>query len=172
MDEKKNEKTDEKKKRMSTAEYVQQLALPLADELGLKLWDVVFLKEGADWFLRLFIDKDGGVGIEDCVNLTKALNPILDELDPIPQEYTLEVSSCGINRKLTKLRHFEAFLEHPVLVKLIRPMEDGKRELEGILIEVYENGDFEIAVTEETTARFTKKECSSVQLIDEELFEE
>lgn len=136
-------------------------------ELGLIIWDVTFTKEGADWYLRIFIDKEGGVGIDDCVDLTRAINPVLDSEDPIPQEYTLEVSSPGINRKLTRPEHFEAFLEAPVRVKLIRPLENGVRELEGILIDVAENGDFEVITEEDTTVTFTRKECASVNLIED-----
>ena len=143
------------------------LAEPLAKELGLIIWDVTFTKEGADWYLRIFIDKEGGVGIDDCVDLTRAINPVLDSEDPIPQEYTLEVSSPGINRKLTRPEHFEAFLEAPVRVKLIRPLENGVRELEGILIDVAENGDFEVITEEDTTVTFTRKECASVNLIED-----
>lgn len=72
---------------------MRALAQPLAAELGLTLWDVTFTKEGADWYLRIFIDKPGGVSIDDCVDMTHALSPVLDREDPIPQEYTLEVSS-------------------------------------------------------------------------------
>lgn len=158
---------EERKKRGSTTEIVRALAQPLAAELGLTLWDVTFTKEGADWYLRIFIDKPGGVSIDDCVDMTHALNPVLDREDPIPQEYTLEVSSPGINRKLTRPEHFEAFLEAPVRVKLIRPLENGVRELEGILIDVQENGDFEIITDEETTVTFTKKECAAVHLIED-----
>ena len=158
---------EEKKKRGSTTDVVRALAAPLAAVLGLTLWDVTFTKEGADWYLRIFIDKPGGVSIDDCVDMTHAVNPVLDSEDPIPQEYTLEVSSPGINRKLTRPEHFEAFLEAPVHVKLIRPLENGVRELEGILIDVLENGDFEIITDEETTVTFTKKECAAVHLIED-----
>lgn len=158
---------EEKKKRGSTTDVVRALAAPLAAELGLTLWDVTFTKEGADWYLRIFIDKPGGVSIDDCVDMTHAVNPVLDSEDPIPQEYTLEVSSPGINRKLTRPEHFEAFLEAPVHVKLIRPLENGVRELEGILIDVLENGDFKIITDEETTVTFTKKECAAVHLIED-----
>lgn len=155
------------KKKGSTTEIVRALAEPLAKELGLIIWDITFTKEGADWYLRIFIDKEGGVGIDDCVDLTRAINPVLDSEDPIPQEYTLEVSSPGINRKLTRPEHFEAFLEAPVRVKLIRPLENGVRELEGILIDVAENGDFEVITEEDTTVTFTRKECASVNLIED-----
>lgn len=157
----------ERKKGVSIADYVKELADPIAKECGVTIWDTQFVKEGADWFLRVFIDKDGGINIDDCVNVTRPLNLLLDEKDPISQEYTLEVSSCGINRKLTKKEHFQAYLEKPVLVKLIRPTEDGRREIEGILIDVLENGDFEVIIEENLTATFTKKECVSVNIIDE-----
>ena len=104
----------ETKKKGGVAERVREMAEPLARELGLSIWDVQFLKEGADWFLRIFIDKEDGVGIDDCVDMTHAIDPVLDREDPIPQEYTLEVSSPGINRKLVKPEHFAAFLGAPV----------------------------------------------------------
>ena len=151
----------------NTVKTVWELAEPVAKELGLRLWDVRFLKEGSQWYLRIFIDKPEGVNIDDCVNMTHAINPVLDQEDPISQEYMLEVSSPGINRKLTRQEHFEAFLEAPVHVKLIRPLENGVRELEGILIDVMENGDFEVIIEEDTTVTFTRKECSSVTLIEE-----
>ena len=157
----------EKKKGINNAEYVRNIAQPICDELGLKLWDVNFVKEGTMWYLRLFIDKEGGINIDDCVSVNNAINPILDDEDPISQEYTLEVSSCGLNRKLTKKEHFEDFLENPIKIKLIRPLEDGRREVEGILMDVFENGDFEVVFEDESTAVFTKKECSSVNLIDD-----
>ena len=90
------------KKKGGVAQRVWDMALPLAQELGLSLWDVQFVKEGADWFLRIFIDKEGGVSIDDCVDMTHAIDPVLDREDPIPQEYLLEVSSPGLERKLTR----------------------------------------------------------------------
>ena len=157
-----------KAKKKTTVEIVTELALPIAEKLGLDLWDVNYEKEGTEWYLRIFIDKVSGVDINDCVDMTHEINPILDEVDPIKGEYTLEVSSPGINRKLTKKEHFEKFLEAPVRVKLVRPLEDGRREIEGILIDVFDNGDFEVIIEEDTTVTFTKKECSSVILLDDD----
>ena len=157
-----------KAKKKTTVEIVTELALPIAEKLGLDLWDVNYVKEGTEWYLRIFIDKVSGVDINDCVDVTHEINPILDEVDPIKGEYTLEVSSPGINRKLTKKEHFEKFLEAPVRVKLVRPLEDGRREIEGILIDVFDNGDFEVIIEEDTTVTFTKKECSSVILLDDD----
>ena len=157
-----------KVKKKTTVEIVTELALPIAEKLGLDLWDVNYVKEGTEWYLRIFIDKASGVDINDCVDMTHEINPILDEVDPIKGEYTLEVSSPGINRKLTKKEHFDKFLEAPVRVKLARPLEDGRREIEGILIDVFDNGDFEVIIEEDTTVTFTKKECSSVILLDDD----
>lgn len=156
------------KKKGNVAQRVWEMAEPLAEGLGLSLWDVQFLKEGADWFLRIFIDKEEGVGIEDCVDMTHAINPILDKEDPIPQEYILEVSSPGLNRRLTKPQHFEAFLGAPVRVKLLRPLEDGTKLLEGELLRAEENGEFELKLGEDTSAVFQKKECAFVQLLEED----
>ncbi len=163
MDKEKNKPV---KKKGNTAGLVWDIAKPFADELGLILWDVAYVKEGADWYLRVFIDKEGGIHIDDCVNMTHKLNPVLDKEDPIGGEYILEVSSPGINRKLVKKEHFDAFIDTPVAVKLIRPAENGKREFEGVLISVQDSGDFDLMIDEETYVTFTKKECVSVTVID------
>lgn len=155
------------KKKGRTAETVFGICEPLAEALGLRIWDVIYKKEGADWLLRVFIDKDDGIGIDDCVNMTQALNPELDRLDPIPQEYTLEVSSPGINRRLTRPMHFKQYIGCPVTVRLIRALEDGRKELSGILLEACDGGDFTIQMDEEQTATFEKKECAYVMLADD-----
>lgn len=155
------------KKKLSTAERVRQLAEPLADELGLSIWDVQFVKEGAEWYLRVLIDKDGGVTIDDCVDMTHALDPVLDEEDPISQEYMLEVSSPGLERKLTRPEHFAASIGMPVRARLIRPLEDGTRTLEGILLRWEDSGQFELELDEETSVTLERKECSSVNIIEE-----
>ena len=116
----------------NTVNTVWQLAEPYAKELGLELWDVRFEKEGADWFLRIFIDKEGGVSIDDCVDMSHAIDKPLDEADPIEQSYCLEVCSPGVERELKRDEHFLKFIGSPVMVKLIRPLEN-KREYNGIL---------------------------------------
>ena len=157
-----------KKKKGSTVEIVWEMAQPIADRLGLSIWDVNYVKEGADWFLRIFIDKEEGISIDDCVDMTHEINPLLDKEDPIPQEYTLEVSSPGLNRKLTRPEHLQQLLEAPVKVRLIRPLENGKRELEGILIDADDSGNFEIIIEEDVTVSINKKECSWVILLDDD----
>ena len=119
---------DSKKK--STAERVWDMAEPLARELGLSIWDVQFGKEGADWYLRVFIDKEGGVSIDDCEAVSRPVSDLLDEADPIEGSYTLEVSSAGADRALKKPEHFEKFRGEEVEVKLYRPRE-GRKEFVG-----------------------------------------
>ena len=157
------------KKKGNVAQRVWELAEPLAKELGLSLWDVQFVKEGADWFLRVFIDKEEGVSIDDCVDMTHALSPVLDKEDPISQEYLLEVSSPGLERKLTRPEHFAAYEGRPVRARLIRPLETGERELCGVLLGVDEEGRLELQLDEDTSVTLEKKECSSVHSVDEDL---
>ena len=114
----------------NTVGAVRAIAEPIAQSLGLSIWDVRFLKEGATWYLRIFIDKPGGVSIDDCVDLTHAINGPLDEADPIEQAYCLEVSSPGVERELTRDEHFAAYLDAPVKVRTIRPV-DGVRDFAG-----------------------------------------
>lgn len=148
------------------AARVRELCEPLARELGLAVWDVQYQKEGAEWVLRIYIDKEGGVGIEDCVNMSRAIDPVLDAEDPVPQEYVLEVSSPGLNRKLTRPEHFEAYMGEPVRARLIRPLEDGKKELEGLLIG-YKEGQMELQLDEESSATLEKKELAWVCALDD-----
>ena len=141
----------EKKPKSGVAAKVRQLAEPLAQELGLHLWDVQYAKEGAEWVLKIIIDKDSGVGIDDCVNMTHAVTPVLDTEDPVPQEYVLEVSSPGLDRKLTRLEHFAAYLGELVRARLME----------------YDGTQLEIQLDEETSVTLEKKELAWVSAIDE-----
>ena len=85
-----------------TVERAEQIARPVLEQLKLTLWDVRFEKEGSVWYLRYFLDKEGGVTIDDCEAFSRAVDPLLDEADPIEQSYTLEVSSPGVERELTR----------------------------------------------------------------------
>ena len=148
----------------NTVSLVWEMAEPLAQELGLEIWDVRFLKEGADWYLRIFIDKEGGVSIDDCVDMTHAINKPLDESDPIEQAYFLEVSSPGVERDLIRDEHFTAYVGEKIKVKMIRPVE-GKREFSGIL-EDYNDGNITIRMSDESGFTFTKKEASWIKADD------
>ena len=148
----------------NTVNTVWEIAEPIAQSLGLEIWDVRFEKEGANFYLKIFIDKDGGVGIDDCVNMSHALDKPLDEADPIEQSYCLEVSSPGLERDLKRDAHFEKSLGEKIMVKLIRPV-DGQREFKGTL-ESYDNGNFELLLEDGTKLMINKKETSYVKLDD------
>ena len=148
----------------NTVNTVWEIAEPIAQSLGLEIWDVRFEKEGADWFLRVFIDKEGGVSIDDCVDMSHAIDKPLDEADPIEQSYCLEVSSPGLERDLKRDAHFEKSLGEKIMVKLIRPV-DGQREFKGTL-ESYDNGNFELLLEDGTKLMINKKETSYVKLDD------
>lgn len=160
-----------KKRSGGTVQIVTALAEPVARQLGLSLWDVRFVKEGAGWFLRILIDKPGGVGIDDCEKMSRALNPLLDQADPIEQSYCLEVCSPGIGRELTRPEHFQRFTGARVRVKLIRPGQDGRRELTGTLLSC-EDSVIRLRAGEEELIAIPKKDTSSVRLLDDELVEE
>ena len=151
-------------KKIGTAERVSEIAAPIAKELGLEIWDIRYLKEGSDWYLRVFIDKAGGVGINDCVEMSHALDKPLDEGDFIPNAYILEVSSPGIERELSKKEHFEKMIGERIKLKLIRPVE-GKREFSGVL-EGYENGEIAFTTDSAQSMKVNKKETAFVRLDD------
>ncbi|MBQ7542314.1 MAG: ribosome maturation factor RimP [Clostridia bacterium] len=148
----------------STVAAVQGLAQRIADELGLSIWDVTFTKEGATYYLRIFIDKAGGVGIEDCESFSRAIDAPLDELDPIEQGYCLEVCSPGVERSLTKPAHFTACLGQRVMVRMIRPI-DGVRDFKGVL-EDYDDGRITVRFDSGDGLTFTKKEAGFIKLDD------
>ena len=116
----------------NTAEKVRELILPTVEALGVKLWDVRFVKEGASWYLRVFIDKEGGISIDDCTDVSHAIDPILDEADPIAVSYYLEVCSPGLNRELKGKDQFLAFLGCEVSLTLYKA-ENGTKNVKGIL---------------------------------------
>ena len=152
------------KGRNGAAAKVWDIAEPIANELGLKLWDVRFLKEGAEWYLRVFIDKDGGVSIDDCVDMSHALDKPLDEHDPIDRSYCLEVSSPGVERELSLDEHFEVCLGKSIKVKLIRPV-DNQREFVGTL-ESFDGSDFVLRLDDEKAMVINKKETANIKLND------
>ena len=111
---------------------VWDAAAPIAERFGCSIYAVEYAKEGQNYFLRVFIDKDGGVGTDDCEAVSRALDPVLDELDPIENAYFLEISSPGLDRKLSRPEHFEAAVGKSVDIKLFSPI-DGSKEITGIL---------------------------------------
>ena len=141
---------------------VWNLARPLAEAQGVELWDVEYVKEAGQWFLRVYLDKDGGVGINDCEAFSRALDPILDEKDPIPDSYVFEVGSPGIERALKRPSDFERFMGSPVTVKLYSP-KNGKKEFIGTL-SGYADGQLTVTAPDGTQNTFDKKEYAGVRL--------
>lgn len=150
-----------KKNGGKTTEIVYGLVKPIADELGLTIWDVRFEKEGSTWILLIVIDKEGGVSINDCEALSRPLDKKLDEVDPIEQSYCLEVSSAGPERELTQDWHFEKCAGEEVVVRLIRPY-NGEREFRGVLSGL-ENGAVTIRTGEESYT-FLRNDTAFVRL--------
>ena len=142
-------------------EVVTALAAPIVQAQGCRLWDVEYVKEAGTWYLRVFIDKDGGVSIDDCEAVSRPLSNALDEADPIEGSYTLEVGSAGIDRVLRRPEHFEAYLGSEVEVRLYRARE-GRKELVGKLLS-YENGGVTLELDGAPVA-LEKKEIAQVRL--------
>lgn len=139
------------------ADVAAALAAPVVEANGCTLWDVEYVREAGEWFLRLYIDKEGGVSIEDCEAVSRRVSDLLDEADPIPGSYTFEVSSAGLERALKKPEHFAACMGQAVDVKLYRPL-DGRKEFTGTL-ENYDGGA--VTVSGRT---FEKKDVAQVRL--------
>ncbi len=114
------------------ADKVFALSRPVVEAQGCSLWDVEYVREGGRRVLRLYIDREGGVSTEHCEAVSRALDPLLDEVDPIPDAYVLEVSSCGLERPLKRPSDFQAFMGAKIVVKLYAP-RDGRREFAGVL---------------------------------------
>lgn len=120
----------------------EEIAKPIVEANGCSLWDVEYVKEAGSWYLRVYIDKDGGVSIDDCEAISKGIDPVLDELDFIPNSYIFEVCSAGADRILKKPENFKMFLGYPVDVFLYKPV-DGSKSYTGILTS---HSDFETTV--------------------------
>ncbi len=146
---------------MKITEKVTQMALPIVEAHGCTLWDVEYVREGSEYFLRLYLDKEGGVDINDCEAISRAMDPILDEEDPIPESYHFEVCSAGLERPLKRPSDFERFMGEPIMVKLYRP-RNGLKEIPGIL-RGYENGCVTVEAGKETIT-FQKSEVALVRL--------
>lgn len=146
-----------------TTDRVFELAEPVAKELGLSIWDVRFVKEGASWYLRIFIDKPDGIGIEDCEAMSRAIDPLLDEADFISQSYYLEVSSPGLGRELSRPEHFQRYMGEEIRIRLIRA-KDGRKEWTGRLLGY--DGSV-LLESDGTEIRFEKADISRVNLLDD-----
>lgn len=149
----------------NTAAIAEELAQPILQEMGLLLWDVVYEKEGSGWYLRYYVDKEGGIDINDCEAFSRAVEKALDLADPIDGSYTLEVSSPGIERALTRDWHFEALMGSRLLVRLIRPVE-GVRDFVGTLTD-YADGVLTLLLDEETEMNVERGETAFIRLYND-----
>ncbi len=152
--------------KQNTVSRVWEIAEPIASELGLGLWDVRYVKEGANYYLRIFIDKDGGVDINDCEKMSRAIDKPLDDADPIQDAYTLEVCSPGLERELIRKEHFTRFIGADIMVKMIRPIEGIGKEFKGVLTAFC---DGEVTITDhsgENEITISQKDAAWIKLDD------
>ena len=146
---------------MKITDQVRLLAEPVVAEKNCELWDVEYVREGSCWFLRIYIDKEGGVDITDCEAISRAMDPILDEADPIATSYIFEVCSAGLERALKRPSDFEWFMGSNITVKLYRP-RNGLKEIPCVL-RGYEDGKVTVEAGKETIT-FEKSEVALVRL--------
>ena len=143
------------------AKRVWDLAQPVVEGLGCELWDVEYCKEAGRWFLRLYLDKEGGVSIDDCEAVSRAMDEILDREDPVPESYVFEVSSAGAERELKRPGDFERFIGEQVEVKHYQPIDGAKSHVG--LLRGYDNGDVTVEVNGAERV-FKKAQVAQVRL--------
>lgn len=143
-------------------DVVAQLATPVVEQAGCSLWDVEYVKEAGEWFLRVYIDKEGGISIDDCEAVSRPLSDLLDEADPIESSYVFEVGSAGLERQLKRPSDFARFMGSPVLVKTYQN-RDGRKEFAGKLAG-YEDGAVLLDMGGAEPVRFEKNEVALVRL--------
>lgn len=146
----------------STEALIEELVLPITNEHNIELVDVEYVKEAGEYYLRIFIDKDGGVSLNDCEVITRAINPILDEKDPIKENYFLEVSSPGLDRPLKKEKDFIRYAGRDVEVKLYKNI-NGLKHFEAELVELVDNKVVKLIVDGEKM-EFDKKDIALIRL--------
>lgn len=140
---------------------VAALALPVVEAAGCTLWDVEYVREAGSYYLRIYIDKDGGVSIDDCEKVSRELDPVLDEADPIPDSYIFEVGSPGAERELKRPSDFEKFIGSEIEIRTYKPV-DGRKSFVGILKD-FKDGD--VTVSDGNTDKtLAKTEIAKVRL--------
>ena len=142
-------------------DVVWELAEPAVQAQGCRIWDVEYVREAGQWYLRLYLDKDGGVDILDCENVSRRVSDLLDQADPIEGSYVFEVSSAGAERQLKRPSDFEKFIGSPVLLKTYQN-RDGRKEFAGVLKE-YDSGAVVLEMGRQEL-RFEKNEIAMVRL--------
>ncbi len=149
-------------KRETYEQKTEELLLPIIGQHGFELVDVEYVKEGGNWYLRAYIDKPGGITVDDCELVSRALGDLLDEKDFIEESYILEVSSPGLGRPLRKDKDFARSIGEEVEVKTFRPINHQK-EFTGILRE-YDKDNIIIEMEDQETMRFARADIALVRL--------
>ncbi|KXZ39810.1 ribosome maturation factor RimP [Alkalithermobacter thermoalcaliphilus JW-YL-7 = DSM 7308] len=148
--------------RQNIEEIVSNIAIPFIEKEGFELVDVEYVLEAGNRYLRIYIDKEGGVSLKDCQIISESVSAKLDEIDPIKENYFLEVSSPGLDRPLKKEADFERYKGRDVEVKLYKPL-NGKKEFEGMLIGLFDKTKIKISVDDEIL-EFDRKEIALIRL--------
>lgn len=144
---------------------VEKMINEIATSLDYEVWDIRFLKEGASWFLRIFIDSEKGITIDDCEKMSRAIDKPLDDLDPISIPYCLEVCSPGLERELIKDHHFKKFMGQNIIVRLFCPTANGEKEIKGKLID-YKDNTITLETVDCNILKISKKDAAFVKVDD------
>ena len=139
---------------------IYEMVKPIADELNYEIYHVEYVKENGEYYLRIYIEKEGGITLSDCEALSRRVSYLMDEKDPIPEAYFLEVSSPGLNRTLFTEAHYKRFVGREVMVKLAKAI-DGKKSVKGILKEVNEEN---IIIEADTLISIPKEKIKSANI--------
>lgn len=142
---------------------LEKIILPVTEKLGYELYDIEYVKEGQDWYVRLYIDSENGINLDDCEKVSDVVGEELDRVDPIATAYLLEVSSCGLERRLREKKHFEAALEKNVEIKLFKTINKSKT-ISGILKEVTDV-EITICTDEGTEERISFDNISNAKIL-------
>ena len=154
----------QEKKKGNIASRVSELVKEAVEECGCTLWDVEFVKEGPDHNLIIYIDKPEGISLDDCEMVNDAVEPIIDEADPIDGSYYLEISSPGLERELKTAEHIKAFIGERVIVKLYAP-KDGKKTYDGVIVSYNEDDGLLVIDEAGSNVELTSKEYSSIKTV-------
>ena len=155
-------KKDLTMKKEDIEKKTEALVLPILDRLQFSLYDVEYVKEGSDFYLRVYIDKEGGIAVDDCETVSREMNTLLDREDYIRDAYIFEVSSPGLTRALTKDRHFEKSIGKAVELKLYAAV-DKQKEWSGVLT-AFDRDTVTITLENGEEKRFTRKDIASIRL--------
>lgn len=141
---------------------IEELVQPIVDARNIEIVDIEYVKEAGQFYLRIYLEKEGGITLDDCAEVSRELNPILDEKDPIKDNYFLEVCSPGLDRPLKKEKDFIRYAGYEVEIKLYKPL-NGTKQLEGELIGLTEDKKIKVVI-DNNEVEFDKKDIALIKL--------